>query len=80
MVPRRRGPLRAQEGSVAGIDSQPEGPSVAQDDLTPDELVRAIEESLKDFKDGDFVEGTVVKVDRDEVLVDIGYKSEGVIP
>jgi small subunit ribosomal protein S1 len=53
---------------------------VAEDDLTPEELVRAIEESLKDFKDGDLVEGTVVKVDRDEVLLDIGYKSEGVIP
>jgi small subunit ribosomal protein S1 len=53
---------------------------VAQKDLTPDELVRAIEESLKDFKDGDLVAGTVVKVDRDEVLLDIGYKSEGVIP
>src|SRR5438132_9257117 len=53
---------------------------VAQDDLTPEELVRAIEESLKDFNDGDLVEGTVVKVDRDEVLLDIGYKSEGVIP
>jgi small subunit ribosomal protein S1 len=53
---------------------------VAQEDLTPEELVRAIEESLKDFKDGDLVAGTVVKVDRDEVLLDIGYKSEGVIP
>jgi len=53
---------------------------VAEDDLTPEELVKAIEESLKDFKDGDLVEGTVVKVDRDEVLLDIGYKSEGVIP
>jgi small subunit ribosomal protein S1 len=53
---------------------------VVEDDLTPEELVKAIEESLKDFKDGDFVEGTVVKVDRDEVLLDIGYKSEGVIP
>jgi small subunit ribosomal protein S1 len=53
---------------------------VAQDDLTPEELIAAIEESLKDFKDGDLVEGTVVKVDRDEVLLDIGYKSEGVIP
>ena len=80
LVLRRRSQHHAQEGSVAGIDSQTEDPSVAQDDLTPDELVRAIEESLKDFKDGDFVEGTVVKVDRDEVLVDIGYKSEGVIP
>ena len=53
---------------------------MAEDDLTPEELIRAIEESLKDFKDGDLVEGTVVKVDRDEVLLDIGYKSEGVIP
>jgi len=52
----------------------------AQDDLTPEELIQAIEESLKDFKDGDLVEGEVVKVDRDEVLLDIGYKSEGVIP
>ena len=49
-------------------------------DLTPEELVDAVEASLRDFKDGDIVEGTVVKIDRDEVLLDIGYKSEGVIP
>jgi small subunit ribosomal protein S1 len=54
--------------------------AVQQDDLTPEELVRAVEESLKDFKEGDILAGTVVKVDRDEVLVDIGYKSEGVVP
>ncbi len=30
--------------------------------------------------DGQMVNGTVVRVDKDEVLVDIGYKSEGVIP
>jgi small subunit ribosomal protein S1 len=51
-----------------------------QADLTPEELAIAIEESLRDFKDGDIVEGEVVKIDRDEVLLDIGYKSEGVIP
>ena len=62
-----------------GIDSQTEE-TVAQADLTPEELIKAIEESLKDFKDGDLVEGVVVKIDRDEVLLDIGYKSEGVIP
>ena len=39
-----------------------------------------MEASLKDFKDGDIMEGVVVKIDRDEVLLDIGYKSEGVIP
>ncbi len=39
-----------------------------------------MEASLRDFKEGDIVEGEVVKIDRDEVLLDIGYKSEGVIP
>ena len=41
-------------------------------DLTPEELREAIEGSLRDFKDGDIVEGEVVKIDRDEVLLDIG--------
>ncbi len=49
-------------------------------DFTPEELHEAIEASLKNFNEGDILEGTVVKIDRDEVLVDIGYKSEGVIP
>jgi len=49
-------------------------------DFTPEELREAIEASLRDFQDGDILEGTVVKIDRDEVLLDIGYKSEGVIP
>jgi small subunit ribosomal protein S1 len=49
-------------------------------DLTPEELREAIEASLRDFQEGDILEGTVVKIDRDEVLLDIGYKSEGVIP
>ncbi len=49
-------------------------------DLTPEELREAIESSLRDFKEGDIVDGEVVKIDRDEVLLDIGYKSEGVIP
>src|SRR5207253_962337 len=54
--------------------------AVQEDDRTPEELGRAVEESLKDFKEGDILEGTVAKVDRDEVLVDIGYKCEGVVP
>jgi small subunit ribosomal protein S1 len=34
---------------------------------------------MKDFNDGDLVAGKIVRIDRDEVLLDIGYKSEGVI-
>ena len=46
-------------------------------DISFDDAVAA---SMVDVDDGQIVEGKVVKVDRDEVLLDIGYKSEGVIP
>jgi small subunit ribosomal protein S1 len=39
-----------------------------------------INATLVAFEDGDIVKGTVVKIDKDEVLLDIGFKSEGVIP
>ncbi len=55
-------------------------PIVAVNDIgTEEEILAAIDETIKYFNDGDIVEGTVVKVDRDEVLLDIGYKTEGVI-
>ena len=54
--------------------------STITDDLSGEDLAKAYEESLKDFDDGDVVTGRVLKIDKDEVLVDIGYKSEGVIP
>ena len=50
------------------------------DDLSADDFARAIEQTVFEFKEGDIVGGTVVRIDQDEVLVDIGYKSEGVIP
>ena len=40
----------------------------------------AIDGTMVDVEDGQLVNGTVVKIDKDEVLLDIGYKSEGVIP
>jgi small subunit ribosomal protein S1 len=40
----------------------------------------AIAGTMVSVEDGQIVTGTVVKVDKDEVLLDIGYKSEGVIP
>jgi len=53
---------------------------ITADDLDGDALETALMGSIKEFDDGDLVEGTVVKIDRDEVLLDIGFKSEGVIP
>ena len=56
-------------------------PQVAVNDIgTAEDFLAAVDETIKYFNDGDIVEGEVVKVDHDEVLLDIGYKTEGVIP
>jgi small subunit ribosomal protein S1 len=44
------------------------------------ELIPDYESTFPEISEGQVVHGTVVRVDKDEVLVDIGYKSEGVIP
>jgi len=62
--------------------------TTAETDTTEDGWVRADDGTLiPDYdatipviNEGEVVRGTVVRVDKDEVLVDIGYKSEGVIP
>src|SRR5678815_4028686 len=44
------------------------------------EVIPDYESTFPTITEGEVVHGTVVRVDKDEVLVDIGYKSEGVIP
>jgi small subunit ribosomal protein S1 len=59
-----------------------------KDDEAADEIGRSLMEQLladpshdyRTLKYGDVIDGTVMHVDRDEILVDIGSKSEGVIP
>src|SRR2546421_11865628 len=56
-------------------------PQVGVNDIgSAEDFLAAIDKTIKYFNDGDIVEGTIVKVDRDEVLLDIGCKTEGVIP
>jgi small subunit ribosomal protein S1 len=50
---------------------------VGLDTTSFEDLINA---TIVEFDDGDIVKGTVVKIDKDEVLLDIGFKSEGVIP
>ncbi len=45
-----------------------------------EEFMAMYEESLKAIKSGHIVEGEVVDFERDKVLIDIGYKSEGLVP
>ena len=49
-------------------------------DISDEEMNKMIDGTLTDFDEGDLIDGTVVKIEHDEVLVDIGFKSEGVIP
>ncbi|MES2210348.1 MAG: 30S ribosomal protein S1, partial [Chloroflexota bacterium] len=46
---------------------------------TMEELLAEQDADIKSFKHGDVVDGTVVRIDKDEILVDIGAKSEGVV-
>ncbi len=50
------------------------------EDISEEEMNQMIDGTLTEFDEGDLVDGTVVKIEHDEVLVDIGFKSEGVIP
>ena len=54
--------------------------AITENDVAEAELDAAYSTSMVSVEDGQLVEGTVVKIDRDEVLLDIGYKAEGVIP
>ncbi len=53
---------------------------ITSSDLGGLSLDEAYDATMVLVEDGQIVEGKVVKVDRDEVLLDIGFKSEGVIP
>jgi small subunit ribosomal protein S1 len=60
---------------MAGLDD-----TIALNDVgSPEELERLYEESLRHIQEGEIVRGRIVKIDRDAVLVDVGYKSEGII-
>ena len=64
-------------------DTQPETAPAVSDDLLIEvdgKLVPNYDATIHPFSEGDVVSGKVVRIDQDEILVDIGYKSEGVIP
>ncbi len=70
--------------TITAPEQQPEEAAYVPRQITANDLDVSFEEAISgtlvSVEDGQIVEGTVVKVDKDEVLLDIGYKSEGVIP
>ncbi len=71
-------PATAADGDVSA-ESGYTPRQIVDDDLSGS-FADAVDATLVSVEDGAMVTGTVVRVDRDEVLLDIGYKSEGVIP
>jgi len=56
------------------------GDVIVENDLSDSDFEAALEDTVQAMEEGKIIEGVVVKVDPDEVLLDIGWKSEGVIP
>jgi small subunit ribosomal protein S1 len=71
------------DAPAAGEEDEAEAAPAPRDlgpePTTMEELLAEQDSDIKSFKHGDVVEGTVVRIDKDEILVDIGAKSEGVV-
>ena len=67
----------ADETTSEEVVAAPEEPA---EPMSPESLEEAYDNSIKAFTDGEIVKGVVVDVTRDEVMIDIGFKSEGYIP
>lgn len=78
-------PVTGEAPSSAAADAPEEQPAPLTDDspapepMTMAELLDQPDNEVKSLKHGDVVEGTVVRIDPDEILVDFGGKSEGVV-
>src|SRR6266705_816200 len=80
--------------SCASVSATETMPAPAQNEIAPipvegsggllleidGQIVPNYAATMVSFEEGDVVSGKVVRIDKDEVLVDIGYKAEGVIP
>ncbi len=73
--------IAASEAPAAEVEPEPVAPprDLGPEPTTMEELLAEQDSDIKSFKHGDVVEGKVVRIDKDEILVDIGAKSEGVV-
>jgi len=66
--------------AASEIDDPESSEDMDEIDADAEDLMGMYEESFKRFEEGEVVNGKIISIDRDYVLVDIGYKSEGQIP
>jgi small subunit ribosomal protein S1 len=70
-------------GATGTADLKTSGFSRPEDQVDPQEYARLLDlydSSFRNIAEGEVVKGTVLKVTPSEVIVDVGYKSEGIIP
>ena len=77
------GPAHEEQAApAASADPVAPGAAVAEDEIDPQEYARLLDlydSSFGNLAEGEVVKGTVLKVTSSEVIVDVGYKSEGLI-
>ncbi len=69
----------AHAPAASDDEEEPAPRELGPEPTTMEELLAEQDSDIKSFKHGDVVEGQVVRIDKDEILVDIGAKSEGVV-
>jgi hypothetical protein len=74
-----QGVLVSGEGDAVATRPPTGGGDNGAEPMTMAELMEHPDNEVKSLKHGDVVEGTVVRIDPDEILVDFGGKSEGVV-
>lgn len=72
------GSTEDQPESTAEVEGSPTSNSGSEPSY--DEMVAMYDESMRHLSDGEIVTGTVVKIMANDVVIDVGYKSEGLVP
>ena len=70
----------AEAAAPARRDEETPDGAAVMDDAEFDRLLDMYDVSFKNFAEGEVVKGIVLQVSDSEVIVDVGYKSEGIIP
>jgi small subunit ribosomal protein S1 len=81
----RKTRTKAARQKVRKMDVEPvlSAEDIETQEYTPEEfqnMMAMYEGTLQDIKEGEVVHGTVLGVTRDDIIVDVGFKSEGIIP
>jgi small subunit ribosomal protein S1 len=74
---------KGQDPSTTGGENRNDLPRNTETQLAPDlydQLLQEYDDKFKHLAEGDIINGRVIKVTSDEVIVDVGHKSEGIIP